>query len=270
MNIGIFDSGLGGLSIFKEIIKELPQYNYIYLGDNARVPYGNRTSETIYQFTKNAVDFLMKKNCSLIILACNTATSSALRRIQREYLPKNYPQRRVLGIILPMVETVTENPLKKIGVIGTRATINSKSYLAEFKKISPKLQIFQQVCPLLVPIIEEGKLDWQGLDLILEEYLTPLKRSKIEALILGCTHYSLIANKIQKIIGKEVKVFPQGKATALKLKSYLKHHSEIKKNLAKNSKRQYFVTDLNKQYKKLVKFFLGKEFKDNKLKLVQI
>lgn len=271
MNIGVFDSGLGGLSIFKEIITSLPQYNYIYLGDNARVPYGNRSPELIYEFTKRAVDFLIKKDCLLVILACNAATSTALRRIQQEYLPKFYPERRVLGVIRPVVEITSENHNKIIGVIGTRATVNSKSFLAEFKKISPRMIVYQQACPLLVPIIEEGKLDWKGLDLILKEYLAPLKKQKIETLILGCTHYGLISDNIQRIIGDKVKIISQGKATALKLKDYLKRHPEIEKKLMKNSTYKFFVTDLNEQYSRLLEFFLDDKFSNkDRLNLTEI
>src|SRR3989344_1085793 len=271
MNIGIFDSGLGGLSIFKKIIAELPRYNYIYLGDNARVPYGNRSSELIYEFTKNAVGFLMKQNCHLVILACNAATSSALRRIQQEYLPNHYPKKRVLGVIRPVVEIAVANHYKKKGVIGARVTIHVGGYQKKFKKLFPKNIVYQTACPLLVPIIEEGKLNWKGLDLILKEYLTPLKRKGIRSLILGCTHYGLIADKIQKILGQNIEIISQGETTTGKLKNYLLRHPEIESKLGKNSLRKYYVTDLNKQYKKLAKFFLGGDFtKKDHLNLVQI
>lgn len=271
MNIGIFDSGLGGLSILREIFKELPLYNYIYLGDNARVPYGNRSSEVIYDFTCKAVDFLFKKNCKLIILACNTASAGALRKIQHEYLPKNYPDNRVLGIIRPVVETAIENHTNKVGVIGTRATIDSKSFIAEFKKSAPRVLVFQNPAPLLVPLVEEAEVNWIGLNMILKKYLDPLVSKKIDSLILGCTHYGLIHNKIQKTVGQKIKVISQGKATAVKLKDYLHRHPEINRHLAKKGKHTYYVTDLTNQFIKMTKLFMGNHINNGeKLQLVHL
>src|SRR3990167_2847916 len=264
MKIGVFDSGLGGLSILREIIKVLPDYDYVYLGDNARVPYGGRSDKVIYQFTKNAVDFLFKKNCGLIVLACNTASSVSLQRIQQEYLAKNYPDRRVLGVIKPAIEKVGELQAKRVGVIGTYATVNSKAFIREIKKVYPKAQIFQKACPLLVPIIEEGEIDWIGLKLILEKYLAPLKKKKIDSLILGCTHYGLIANKIQSIIGKDVRIITEGIETAIKLKDYLARRPEIEFKLLKNKAREFYVTDLNLRFLKMARFFLGKKFRNFK------
>ena len=256
--IGIFDSGLGGLSILKEILRELPEYSYVYLGDNARVPYGGRSTELIYQFTKQAVDFLFENNCQLIILACNSATASSLRKIQQEYLPKHYPRKKVLGVIRPAVEKVIELKAKRVGVIGTYATVNSKSFVHEIKKLNPQVEVYQNAAPLLVPIIEEDEINWAGCDLILRKYLDPLIKKKIDTLILGCTHYGLIADKIQKIIGKNVNVITEGEETAEKLKNYLKRHAELERQLIKNMSRQYFVTDLNERYKKMAELFLGR------------
>jgi len=312
MKIGVFDSGLGGLAILREIFRALPEHDYVYLGDNARVPYGGRSPEIIYQFTEKAVDFLFKKqDCALVIIACSTATAVALRRIQREYLPKLQARpvgkfsgracKRVLGVIRPTVEAVVESncfrniqhptsPIKsgiltstegrrktrgasksKIGVIATRATVKSRVFVKELKKLAPKIKVYQKACPLLVPIIEEGETKWKGLDLILEKYLSVLKHKNIDSLILGCTHYGLIAGKIKKIMGENVTVISQGKVVAEKLKDYLKKHLEIEKQLSKKGKRAYFVTDLSKRYEKLAKMFLGKYFtKKDKLKLVKI
>lgn len=272
MNIGVFDSGLGGLTILKKLLKELPQYNYIYLGDNARVPYGNRSPEIIYSFTKQAVDFLMKKNCKLVIIACNTSTSTSLKKIQTEYLPKFYPDRKVLGVIKPVVEEIksqiSNNKYQinkkyqilnnKIGVIGTKATVNSEAFVREIKKTLPKAEVFQQACPLLVPYIEDGAKNKKILELILKEYLSDLIKKNIDSLILACTHYELVKKEIQAITGTKIKVISEGSLVAAKLKEYLNNHREIEKKLEKNKKVSYFVTDLSQDYKKLMKLFLGK------------
>ncbi len=260
MNIGVFDSGLGGLTIFRELITKLPQYNYMYLGDNARVPYGGKSEKLIYQYTLEAVEFLFQKNCLLVILGCNTATVIALRKIQQEYLPHHYPDRRVLGVIRPTVESVVESGLKKVGVIGTHATVISKSFVKELQKFDDSIRVIQQACPLLVPIIEEGETDWEGLDLILKKYLKPLQETHIDGLILGCTHYGLIDDKIRKLVGSKVAIISEGKVTAEKLKDYLGRHPEIKRKLSKKGRRTYYVTDFNKRYKDMMKLFLGKEF----------
>jgi len=257
MKIGVFDSGLGGLAILKEIIKVLPNYDYVYFGDNARVPYGGRSPEIIYQFTKEAVDFLFNKNCKLIILACNSATSTSLRKIQKEYLPKRWPDRKVLGVIRPAVEKIAELNSRKVGVIGTHATINSKSFVLEIKKLSSKIKVFQNPAPLLVPIIEEGEVDWPGTEMILKKYLNPLITKKIDTLILGCTHYGLTTEKIKKIIGPKIFVITEGKEVAVKLKEYLNKHKEIEMFLSKKRNKKYYVTDLSERYKKMAELFMN-------------
>lgn len=267
MKIGVFDSGLGGLTILRELLERLARYDYVYLGDNARVPYGGRSSKVIYEFTNKAVNFLFKKNCQLIILACNTATATSLKKIQHEYLPKNYPGRRVLGVIKPAVEALEQAKNHRVGVIGTYATIQSNAFVKEINKALPKIEVFQEACPLLVPIIEEGEVDWEGLNLILEKYLKPLKKKNIDSLILGCTHYGLIKNNIQKIIGDKVKIVCEGEQVAIKLKDYLRKHPEIEKKLSKDLKREFYVTDLNDRYQKMADWFLGKK---NKLNLVNL
>ncbi len=261
MKIGVFDSGLGGLTILREILKVLPKYDYLYLGDNARVPYGTRSAGLIYSFTVKGLEFLFQQNCQLVILACNTATATSLKKIQQEFLPKFYPDRRVLGVVKPAVERINElriNGLRieKVGIVGTYATINSEAFVHEIAKISPNIKVFQQACPLLVPIIEEGELNWKGLQLILKKYLRPLISKKIDSLILGCTHYGLIQTQIKKIIGKNVRIIDEGKEAAVKLKRYLSVHPEIENKLSKKGMRQYFVTDINDRYRKMTKYFL--------------
>lgn len=271
MKIGIFDSGLGGLAILKEIVKLLPQYDYVYLGDNARVPYGGRSADLILDFTQKAVDFLFQNNCILVVLACNTATATSLRNLQKNYLPNKFPERKILGVIRPTVEEVVENKSEKVGVIGTYATVISESFKKELKKFGNGIKVFQNACPLLVPIIEEGELNWKGVDVLLKKYLKPLLKNKIDTLILGCTHYGLIDKKIQAVLGKQVRVVSEGIITAKKLKSYLEKHKEIKKMLSQKQKRTYFVTDLNPRYTKMAKMFMGKYFrKEDELNLVRI
>lgn len=262
--LGVFDSGFGGLTIFKRLVKELPKYDYIYLGDSARAPYGNRSQNLIFEFAKQAVDYLLKQGCQLIILACNTASAEALRRIQQEYLPVKYPQRRVLGVIRPTAEEAIDKE-RRVGVIGTEATISSGAYIKELKKLNPNIQVFQQACPLLVPIIEAGEHNWEGTNLILKKYLKPLLAKKIDTLILGCTHYPIIKNKIKKIVGKKIKLVSQEEIIGLKLADYLKRHPEIEKKLGKSGKRIFLTTDLTDKFQKLGSLFYAKKILAKKL-----
>ena len=267
MKIGIFDSGLGGLIILKEIIKKLPEYDYIYLGDNARTPYGNRSQEVIYNFTEQAVDFLFKQDCQLIIIACNTASAEALPKIQQNWLPQNFADRRVLGVIRPVVEEAAKIAKNKIGVIGTKGTVNSRAYEIEIGKINKKFEVLQQACPLLVPLVEEG---WQKTDVtkkVLRTYLKPLKLSKADTLNLGCTHYPILFKEIQGIMGKRTKVLHSGEIVAESLADYLSRHSEIETKLDKNSSNIFYVTDLSPHYQKLGEEWFGKGIKFEKIEL---
>lgn len=269
MNIGVFDSGLGGLSVLRELLRTLPEYNYIYLGDNARTPYGNRSPKVVHEYTRQAVEFLIGKNCSLIILACNSASAVALRKIQKNLINKYHSKKRVLGVIRPAVEVALAPTTSRIGVIGTTTTIESNVFKREIGKLASHAEVYQQPCPLLVPIIEEGELAWEGLNLILHKYLRELKKKRVEKLILGCTHYGLISSSIKKEMGKNVAIVNVGKAVAEKLKVYLVRHPDIEKHLGKHKTRKYFVTDLNNRYHTLVKFFL-KDSAGARLKLVQL
>ena len=263
MKIGIFDSGLGGLFTMKGIAKAMPAYDYVYLGDTKRLPYGNRSADTIFEFLKDGVDFLFSKECLLVIVACNTASAEALRRVQREYLPKKYPGKRVLGMIVPTVEECAG--MDRVGIIATTGTINSKAYEKEFKKRSPKTKVISYSAPLLVPLIENGGKKW--IEPVLAEYLKNFKNKKIEALILGCTHYPLVERAIKKIMGKDVAIISQNKIIPPKIKDYLKRHGEIDRKLSKKSSRQFFVTDITLHFQKLAKEWFGK---DIKLKKVEI
>ncbi|MFC1700613.1 glutamate racemase [Patescibacteria group bacterium] len=262
MNIGIFDSGFGGLDILKHIVKELPEYNFIYLGDTARAPYGARSKEIIYKFTEQAVDFLFKNDCQLVILACNTASSDALRKIQQKYLIKKNSDKRVLGVIIPAVEqAVQDTKNNKIGVMATEASVNSGAFEREIKKLNPKIRVFQQACPLLVPIIENGEKDNQIINLAIKNYLSPLIKKKIDVLILGCTHYGIIKNKILNIAGSNIKIISEGEIIARKLKDYLKRHPEINNVLERKYKRVFFSTDLTDKFSLLGNKFFGQDIK---------
>ena len=226
-SIGIFDSGFGGITILREIVKKLPQYNYIYLGDSSRAPYGSCSQNTIYQFCKQAVDFLFKKNCQLIIFACNTASAKALRKIQQEYLFKNpkYQKdktKRILGVIIPTSEIAAKTTKNnKIGVMATKSTVLSRAFNKEIKKINNKIQVLEIACPLLVPIIEAGEHDRRIINIILEKYLKSLVNSNIDTLILGCTHYSVLEAKVRNILPSNIQILSEPKIVAQKLKEYL-------------------------------------------------
>lgn len=258
--IGVFDSGLGGLTILKDFLKILPKYNYIYLGDNARVPYGEKSPETIYEYAQEAADFLFAAGCNLIIIACNTASAQALRRLQQEYLPAKYPERRILGVIRPLVETVAANKKTKIvGLIGTKATVDSDAYQIELKKIRPELEIIQQATPLLVPLIEEGWAAKPETKMILKKYLRPLKNKKIDSLILACTHYPFLYKTIKKIAGRRILVPRPGEIVAEALKNYLGRHPELGLCPTEKPVQRYYTTDDPLRFQKLGERFLGQE-----------
>ena len=253
----------------REIVRKLPRYNYIYLGDTARSPYGARSQETVYKFTEQAVDFLFKKGCWLIILACNTASSEALRKIQQKYLPENYPGRKVLGVVIPASEeAVAKTTGSRIGVIATNGTIKSNAFKRELQKLNPKIKVFQQAAPLLVPLVEAGEHDSKITDLILRGYLRSLLKNKINTLILGCTHYGILEKRIKKIVGKKVKIIAEGKVVAGKLSDYLKRHPEIEVKIAKKSKRVFYTTDLTDNFSVLGSRFFGGKIRPKKIKLI--
>ncbi len=259
--IGVFDSGLGGLTILREFLKSLPQYDYMYLGDNARAPYGNRSHEAVKKFTEEGVQYLFKQGCSLIIIACNTASSNVLRELQEEYLRSSkVTDRKILGVIRPLVEEVAKTTRAgRVGVVGTRGTINSKSYEIELHKINPSLKVYEQSCPLLVPLIEE---DWGGKPetrMILRKYLLGLKSCNIDTLILGCTHYPFLYKDFCRIMGKNVRIPHPGEVVAASLKDYLERHPEIESKLTKKSARHFLTTDIADRFKEIGSRFLGKQ-----------
>ena len=266
--IGIFDSGLGGLTVTKEVLRLLPEYQILYLGDTARTPYGNRSQDLIYQFTQQAVDYLFKQGCQLIIVACNTSSAEALRRLQQEWLPNHYPDRRILGVIRPVVEEAVKiSRSGQIGVIGTRGTVNAGAYEREIKVLLPKATVISFACPLLVPIVEEGWSKRPETKKILRYYLLPLKNRKIDTLILGCTHYPILYRSIKQICGRRIKVINSAEIVALKLKDYLARHLEIERQLEKNNQHRFLVTDSTEVFKKNAQQWLGQEIKLEKIVL---
>lgn len=256
--IGVFDSGFGGLTILRGLIKELPEYDYLYLGDSARAPYGSRSQEVIYEFTRQAVDFLFAHDCELIILACNTASSEALRRIQQEHLPQFHPNKKVLGVIIPAAEAAIEKTnAEKIGVIATESTVASQAFVRELHKLDPSVDVFQNPCPLLVPIIESGEHHSAMTDTLLQKYLAPLLKKNIDTLILGCTHYEILKRKIQMIVGKNVTVISESTVVANKLRDYLVRHPEVEQKLCKKHQRQFYSTDRTEKFTALGSQFFG-------------
>lgn len=263
--VGVFDSGYGGLTILKGFLEKLPNYDYIYLGDNARAPYGSKSQEVIYNYTREAIDFLFKQGCELIIIACNTSSAKALRKIQKDFLPEKYPDKRVLGVIIPIVEEAAKlTKSKKVGVIGTRATIGSGSYEMEIKKLNNRLEVYGQPCPLLVPLVEEGWLKKPEAKMILKKYLRPLKQKQVDTLILGCTHYPFLIDDIKRIMTKRVKVLNSPEIVAAKLADYLVRHPEIEKKLGRNKKRIYYTTDDPVRFKNF-----GEKFLENEIKTIR-
>lgn len=264
----MFDSGFGGIDILRGITRELPEYDYLYLGDTARTPYGTRSPDVVYTFAAQAVDFLFANNCGLIIFACNTASSDALRRIQQEYLPKHHPNKKVLGVLIPAAEeAIAKTKNGHVGVIATEGTVRSGAFPRELKKLSTKITVFQQACPLLVPIVEEGEERSPATKLIIERYLAPLRTKKIDTLILGCTHYGILERQIKKAFGKNITVISEARVVPKKLKSYLARHPEINQKLSKKGSVRFFSTDLTERFMRLGGRFFGKKISVAKVAL---
>jgi glutamate racemase len=243
--IGIFDSGYGGLTVFRSIANLLPGYDYIYLGDNARAPYGNRSFNTIHQYTWECVQMLFDMGCPLVILACNTASAKALRTIQQRDLLQEDPTKRVLGVIRPTAEVIGNySKSKEIGVLGTRGTVQSGSYLIEINHFFPDVKVHQQACPLWVPLVENGEHNQPGADYFVKKYLDQVlaQSDKIDTLLLACTHYPLLQEKIEGYLPANIKVVPQGDIVAKSLQDYLRRHPEMEQKLTKGNTQEFFTT----------------------------
>lgn len=243
--IGVFDSGYGGLTVLKEFIKLLPEYDFIYLGDNARAPYGTRSFDVVYEYTLEAVHSLFKQNCPLVILACNTASAKALRTIQQHDLPKIDTSKRVLGVIRPSAEIIGElSKTKHIGLLATEGTVKSNSYGLELEKLSPEIHLYQHACPMWVPLIENGEhTSKPGKKFIKKDVERLLEQSdKIDTIILACTHYPIVENYLRELVPSHVEIISQGEIVAHSLVRYLKNHPEIDSILSKNGRTTYYTS----------------------------
>ncbi|MES2223335.1 MAG: glutamate racemase [Patescibacteria group bacterium] len=266
-SIGIFDSGFGGLSILKEIVKVLPEYDYVYLGDTARAPYGNRSQEIIYEFTCEGIEFLFQNRCDLVILACNTASSEALRKIQQELLPKKYPSKKVLGVIIPGAEeAVLKTKNKKIGVLATEATVASGAFKREIQKLDKQIKVYEVPAPMLVPLVEAGEDKSKSTKILVKQYVDEVCSHGIDTLILGCTHYGILEGVIKKFT-KGVSVLSEGKIVVKKLKEYLFWHVEIDQKLSKKKNVTFYTTDSKEKFDRLGSRFFGAKINSKKIDL---
>lgn len=258
--IAVFDSGFGGLSILKGLLNKLPDYDYLYLGDSARAPYGGHSRETIIQFSEEAVEFLFEKGATLIIMACNTSSAFALRHLQNKYIVDGglKGKKNILGMVFPFSEAAVEATKNgRIGLVGTKGTVKSGAYETEIKKLKPEAELVAQACSLLVPFIEEGWQKKPEARMILKKYLRPLKTHGIDTLILGCTHYPLMMEDFQKNMGKKVTLIGDGDMLADSLKDYLERHPEIEGQLECGGKRIFMTTDDPGKFKEMGEKFLG-------------
>lgn len=263
-SIGIFDSGYGGLTILSEIRALLPQYNYKYLGDNARTPYGTRSFDVVYRYTLESVKQLFAMNCNLVILACNTASAKALRNIQQNYLPEFAPDKRVLGVIRPTAESIGDiTKTRHIGIFGTEGTIDSLSYNIEINKLYPDIKVTGVACPMWVPIIENSEAKSDGADYFVKKYCDQLmsKDDKLDTVILACTHYPLLIDKIKRYLPPSINIISQGPIVASSLKDYLTRHTEIEESVAKDGVCEFYTTEQTKKFSKNASLFLEKDIK---------
>lgn len=258
--IGIFDSGYGGLTIYDEIQKLLPQYDYLYLGDNARTPYGTRSFDVVYEFTRQAVRYLFQQGCQLVILACNTASAKALRTIQQVDIPSLDPNRRVLGIIRPTVECIGDiTESRHVGVLATEGTIKSHSYPLEIRKLFPEIEVTGEACPMWVPLVETGEYDSDGADYFVKRHIDNLmeRDPEIDSVILGCTHYPILFDKIRKHMPGHVKLVTQGAAVAASLKSYLERHPRMEALCTKGGNTVFCTTEAGGKFGEQASLFLN-------------
>lgn len=264
--IGIFDSGYGGLTVLRSIKKELPNNDYIYLGDNARAPYGTRSFDVVYQYTLQAVKYLFNQNCHLVILACNTASAKALRTIQQNDLPKLFPSRRVLGVLRPTTEEVGRfTKSGYVGVLGTNGTISSNSYAIEINKFYPKVSVIQKSCPMWVPMVENNSFNEKGGQYFIEKYIDELfnKEPRIDTLILACTHYPILKDSILKFLPAGVNLIEQGDLVSKKLKNYLSRHTKLNNLISANSSLEILTTENSQKFDSHLRLFYGDNLKSS-------
>ncbi len=260
--IGVFDSGYGGLTVLREFVKTLPQYDYLYLGDNARSPYGTRSFETVYRYTLQSVEWLLHQNCPLIILACNTASAKALRTIQQKDLQRLNPRARILGVIRPTTEIIGKHTkTNSIGILATNGTVQSQSYLIEIEKFFPALKIEQEACNMWVPLVENNEHTSEGADYFVQKHIHNIlsKNKEIDTLLLACTHYPLLKEKIERHLPPHVKLLSQGEIVAESLKDYLHRHPEMEAKISKQGKRAFYTTDSPEDFDNKATVFFGEK-----------
>jgi glutamate racemase len=258
--IGVFDSGYGGLTVLKEIVAVLPEYDYVYLGDNARAPYGPRSFDTVYQYTLECVQWFFKQGCELVILACNTASAKALRNIQQKDLPNIDSNKRVLGVIRPSTEIIGNYSLTgHLGILGTMGTVLSESYPIEIKKFFPSMQVFQEACPMWVPLIENGASNEPGADYFVRKHLDQLmgQSPEIDTILLACTHYPLLIDKIKAFAPTGIQIISQGEIVANSLVTYLQNHTDLADFISRNGKIQFCTTDSASDFDQHASMFFG-------------
>lgn len=259
--IGVFDSGYGGLTILKEIQQALPQYDYLYLGDNARAPYGSRSFDVIYDYTWEAVQALFDRGCSLVILACNTASAKALRSIQQKNLPETAPNKRVLGVIRPSAEALESfTSSNHVGILATEGTVKSESYVIELAKFAPDLNVSQHACPMWVPLVENNQFDSAGGHFFIQQDIDLLlaKDEKIDTILLGCTHYPILQSVIESKLPKTIRVISQGQIVAQSLVDYLARHPEMNAQCTQKGTTEYLTTENASVFEEKASRLLGK------------
>lgn len=269
--IGIFDSGYGGLTVMREIVNRLPEYDYIYLGDNARSPYGNRSFDTVYRYTLQCVEWFFSKGCPLVILACNTASAKALRTIQQNDLQRLNPNNRVLGVIRPTSEVIGKyTKSRSIGILATQGTVQSQSYAIEISKFDPEVHVEQEACPMWVPLVENNEYDKEGADYFIRKNITNLlsKHPEIDTVLLACTHYPLLMDKLRKYMPDHITILSQGKIVADSLADYLQRHPEIETRCTRKSTRLFYTTDSEQDFDNHAAIFFGEEVSSKHLALV--
>jgi glutamate racemase len=268
--IGVFDSGYGGLTVLKEIIRALPDYDYLYLGDNARAPYGNRSFETVYHYTLQCVQWFFDQGCSLVILACNTASAKALRTIQQQDLPRIAPGKRVLGVIRPTTEIIGNySETRNVGILATNGTVASQSYPVEIARFFPDLKVYQEACPMWVPLVENNEYESHGADFFVKRNLHNIfeKGKMIDVLLLACTHYPLLRKKIKEYVPIGVKLVSQGEIVAESLVDYLQRHPELESLCSRNGTRTFYTTDSTEDFDSHATIFYGEAVESKHLDL---
>lgn len=266
MKLGIFDSGLGGLLITRAVREAIPDMDILYYGDTLHLPYGNRSEEAIYMYTRRSMEFMFDQGCKLIVVACNTASATALRRMQMEWLPEGaYPGRNIIGVVVPTLEAAIEKGHKRLGLIGTNYLVRSDVYKLELTKLSPGIEIHQQATPLLVPLIENDGMNWA--QDVLAHYLVPLLAKDIECLMLACTHYPFLKAQIRAVVGNDIQILSQDEIIPAKLTDYLRRHPEYAGAISRNGRSEFFVSDVTDNYRKSARVVYGHDIELQKVKI---